>query len=177
MHWIIIFVALTQCAIIFGCLALIGARLSKKYQVASTIMIDAPRERIHELIADLEQWDHWEPWREKDPKIVITRGNQTSGVDACQSWTDKSGGGELVITRSNPGYGVDYDLLLAGKYECQASITHAPTGDGPVRVTWLMSGSADIPVLGGYLAKLMPRMIRPMFDRGLQKLKQAAESE
>lgn len=155
----------------------IGLFLSTKYSVRSEQVINAPRQRVHELIADLNEWEHWEPWREKDPSVKITRSDQTAGAGAQQSWTDKSGGGELTFTRADPGYGIDYDLLFANKYACKASMTHEPAGDGQVRVVWAMSGDTETPIIGGYFALLMPRFIKPMFDRGLEKLKQAAESE
>lgn len=153
----------------------VGLFLPTTYSVEATQTIRAPRERVHALIADLEQWEHWEPWREKDPTIEITR-EQTTGVGAKQAWTDKSGGGELTFTRSDPDYGIDYDLLFAQKYACKASMTHQPVDAGAVRVTWSMNGDAGLPVIGGYFARLMPKMIRPMFQRGLDKLKQAAEA-
>ena len=169
-------IALIIAGVALALFIIVGLLLPTAYRVSAETMISAPRERIHALIADLDQWQHWEPWREKDPAIQITRG-QTTGVGAHQSWTDKSGGGELTFTRCDDDYGIAYDLLFAKKYACKAEMTHEPAGDGRVRVTWTMSGDTGMPVIGGYFARLMPKMIKPMFARGLEKLKQAAEQQ
>ncbi len=163
-------------AVVIVLFIIVGLLLPTAYRVSTDTTINAPRERIHALIADLEQWEHWEPWREKDPTIEITRG-QTTGVGAHQSWADKSGGGELTFTRCDEDYGIAYDLLFAKKYACKAEMTHEPAGDGRVRVVWAMTGDTGMPVIGGYFARLMPKMIRPMFARGMEKLKAAAEQQ
>jgi len=43
------------------------------------------------------------------------------------------------------------------------------------KVTWSMSGDMDMPVIGGYFALLMPRMVGGDFEKGLAKLKAQAE--
>ena len=134
---------------IIGLFVLVGLILPTSYSLSAQTTIKAPRARVHALLEDLEQWEHWEPWREKDPTIQITRG-QTTGAGAHQSWTDKSGGGELTYTRSDPDYGIDYDLLFAKKYACKASITHEQATDGTARVTWSMSGDTGTPIIGAY---------------------------
>lgn len=168
--------ALIIAGVVVALFVVVGLLLPTRYGVSATTTVNAPRQRVHELIADLEQWEHWEPWREKDPTIEITRG-QTTGVGAHQQWADKSGGGELTFTRSDSDYGIDYDLLFAKKYACKASMTHRAVDEGRVEVTWSMSGDTGTPIIGGYFARLMPKLIRPMFQRGLDKLKLAAEAQ
>lgn len=166
--------------IILGVLVLfvlVGLILPSQFSVSCSEQINAPRERVHALIADLDQWEHWEPWREKDPTITVQRSDQTAGVGAHQTWTDKSGGGELTFTRSDPDYGIDYDLVFAKQHACKASMAHEPVAGDQVRVTWSMTGSAKMPVVGGYFARLLPLMIRPMFTRGLTNLKSVAETK
>jgi len=158
-------------------LVVIGLCLPTTYVVRRETQIAAPRDRVHALVSDLKAWSQWEPWREKDPTIQITSGEITDAVGATQSWTDKSGGGELTFTRVDPEFGVDYDLTMMQKYQCTASLSHQALGENATRVIWEMYGDTGIPVVGGYFARLMPRMIEPMFARGLEKLKAAAEGE
>lgn len=163
-------------AVIVLLFIIVGLLLPTTYAVSSSVVIDAPQAKVHELVADLEEWPKWEPWTEEDDGIMVSRTEQTTGVGAGQQWTDTSGGGELTITRSDPDYGIDYDLTFNQKYHCKASITHTPTANG-VRVTWTMSGDTGTPVIGGFFARLMPALIGPMFDQGMQNLKTAAEAE
>ena len=153
----------------------IGLALPTQYEVSRSIVIQAPRERVHALIADLSNWPQWEPWTEEDPTIKTTTGESTTGLGAHQSWVGSEGNGNLTFTRVDAQRGIEYALMFDDKYECVAGMTHEPAGDA-VRVTWWMTGDTETPVIGGYFAKLMPRMISPMFDRGLEKLKAAAEA-
>lgn len=155
----------------------IGLLLPTTYNLARSVTIKAPRQRVHALLADLNEWPAWEPWREKDPTIQITLGPTTAGVGAHQAWADKNGGGELTFTRCEPDYGIAYDLLFAKKYACTAQMTHQANPDGTTQATWAMQGDTKTPVIGGYFARLMPLLIGSMFTTGLNNLKRAAESE
>ena len=71
--------------------------------------------------------------------------------------------------------GIVYDMSFdQGAYVSTGAIRYAPEGDG-TRVTWTMDGEA-----GGwfqrYFVAMMDRMVGPMFERGLEKLKAAAEA-
>ena len=115
--------------------------------------------------------------------MKTTLGTQTTGVGASQSWTDKDGGGWLKVTRSDPSSGLAYDMAFVmgegtdtEEMPAQGAITYEPV-DGGTRVSWSMSGEVTLPVFGGYLAKMLPGQVGPMFDQGLAKLKTAAEAE
>jgi len=156
----------------------IGFLLPTTYEVSQSIVINAPRDRVHLLIADLEQWPKWEPWSNADTSINTTVGVQTTGVGATQSWTDQHGGGELTFTMSDPDKGIAYDLTFSEKFHCKAAMLHEGE-DGEVTVTWTMNGDAaegGIRPVAGYFAQLMPGIIQPMFADGLQRLKSAAET-
>jgi len=80
-------IALYSAAGLLVLLIVVGLCLPTTYSVQATQTVSAPRERVHVLIADLEQWEHWKPWREKDPTFEFVR-EQTVGIGAKQSWTD-----------------------------------------------------------------------------------------
>ncbi len=153
----------------------IGLVLPTTYTVERSVVIDAPRPVIHELVSDLERWPDWEPWTKADPTVTVTLGDQTTGVGANQTWDDSNGGGALTFTSVDPQAGVAYDVSFAQTYECVGRVTYADHPDG-VEVTWSMDGDTGTPVIGGYFAKLMPGMIGPMFEDGMQRLKAAAEA-
>ncbi len=155
-------------------LTLVGLALPTTYTASCSVVIDAPRENVHALVADLEQWPRWEPWTAADPTVSVTLGEQTTGVGAHQAWSDQNGGGELTFTAVDPEMGIVYDLLIMQKYACKGRVTYADHADG-LEVTWAMDGDTGTPVIGGYFAKLMPTMIEPMFEDGLRRLKTAAE--
>lgn len=159
-------------------LLLIGAMMSQHYEVTRRVMVKAPAERIFPLIAQLENWPQWNPFIEIDPTIVTTLGPKTSGVGASQSWTGDSGGGRLTITESDPASGVVCDMVfLNGVNEAPAIswLRLQPRSDGAVEVVWTLNGEMNLPLLGGFMARMADGMIGPAFERGLEKLQARAE--
>ena len=151
---------------------------SSDYALARSIVIDAPPEKIHEYLGDLERWPDWAPFEEDDPSIQTTLGATTKGVGASQEWTGDSGNGWLRITSSDPTTGIVYEMAFVdGETEMPANCRMNYTEEsGKTEVTWEMSGDVAIPVVGPYLALFMDGMVGDMFDRGLEKLKKAVEN-
>lgn len=156
----------------------VGLFLPQQYVITRSISIAQPPQAIWPYLGDLKNWRAWSPWKDGDPTIEITIGSQTTGVGASQTWTGDSGDGKLVFTNSVPDQEVAFDLeFQQGAEQAQAAITLLPTKDG-TEVTWTMTGEVPVPVIGGYFAQyLLPAMVAPMFELGLEKLKTAAEKK
>lgn len=156
-------------------LVAIGLVLPMEYAVSRSVVIEAEAEAIHAFVGDLRQWELWGPWKEDDPTLVVTYGEKTSGIGASQSWHGKDGNGFLEITASSPRRGVRYDLSFNdGELRCRAAIRYHPE-EGRTRVSWLMRGRMETPVLGGYAALLLEPVVGGLFDRGLANLKETVE--
>ena len=156
----------------------VGLFLPTSYTVERSIVIDAPPAKIHEYVGDLNNWDSWEPWREGDPTIVITKGEKTKGVGASQSWVGDSGDGALTFTKDSPTEGIEYDLVFDdGTYASQSAMKYSPLEDGETEVTWTMTGDMGTPVIGGYFVLMMDSMVGKMFDKGLANLKNTVEGQ
>ena len=156
----------------------VGLFLPTSYTVERSIVIDAPPNQIHKYVGNLENWGTWEPWREEDPTIVVTRGEKTKGVGASQSWVGDSGDGALTFTKDSPTEGIEYDLVFdGGTYVCRGAMIYDPLEDGETKVTWTMTGDMGTPVIGGYFALMMDSMVGQTFDKGLSNLKSAVEEQ
>jgi len=152
----------------------VGLLLPSEVSVERTIVVNTEAERVHRLVGDLNAWDDWTPFKEMDDTIAVTYGEKTSGVGAFQSWTDKTGGGELTFTEWNPDTGIAYHISFAGSEPMTSAMRYEAAADG-TKVTWDLNG--DIPgVMGGYLALVIPTGVGQMYDMGLQKLKTRAEA-
>lgn len=166
-------------AALIAVLLLVSFLLPSTFQVERSIVIQASPETIHALVGDLGRWDEWAPWKEEDPTIVVTFGQATTGVGASQTWSGESGDGELTFTRWNPETGIAYDLAFdQGTYRSRGRIIYHPV-DGATsatKVTWSMAGEVGLNPIGRYFALMMDSMVGPMFERGLVRLKQAAEA-
>lgn len=153
--------------------AVIGFFLPHDYSVEESININAKPSDIHDLVGDLKQWDAWTPWKEMDPTVQVTFGAETKGVGASQIWSGEKGSGSLTFTASDDKRGLEYDMKFDGA-PAKGGLRYEPKGDATT-VTWWLKGSMDMPILGGYLALLMPRMVGPEFQKGLGKLKREVE--
>ena len=162
--------------IVLVLLAIVGVMIPNDYEVSRSIEINANKEKIHQYVGDLENWPSWSPWKEGDPSIETTIGEKSTGVGASQSWTGKDGDGRLVFVKSDEDKGVGYDLFFMGdENKCYAEMIYNDAGDNSVEVEWNMVGNINIPVVGGYFALMMDRMVGPMFEKGLSNLKTVAE--
>lgn len=160
-------------------LVVIGLFLPTTYHVERSIVIDASPATIHPLVNDLERWGEWDPWSDDDPTVVITRGSVTTGVGANQSWTSKSGNGQLTFIDSDPKRGVTYNVLFDGQFKSVSKVYYEILNTGEAsstQVTWSLTGGEDAPkVIGGYFALAMDGMVGPFYERGLAKLRNAVE--
>ena len=150
--------------------------MPRTYTIERSIVIAAPQERIHELCDNLEQWPRWIPWFKADPDLKITLGDVTRGEGAHQSWDGKGSVGELTFTRSDPAWGVDFDMVFdKGPTEVVCTMRDAPTDSGGIEVTWVMTGDNGYNLLARYFGLLMDPLMGSMFDEGLARLKLVAE--
>lgn len=152
-----------------------GLLLPTHYTVSRSVAIQAGTAAIHKYVGDLALWPKWSPWIEQDPSIVVTKGAQTQGPGASQSWRGQSGAGSLRFVSAAPDQGIRYDLQFDGQGTAAAAIQYHAAG-GQTVVTWTLQGDMETPVVGGYFALLMDMMVGPVFDRGLRKLKDQVES-
>ena len=173
MKWVKKFLLATAVTAVI--VAVVGLFLPKDYTVERSIVIDAEPAKVHALVGDLTRWSEWSPWEESDPSIRVKPGSQTTGVGASQSWTGGSGNGELIFTDYSE-QGVEYDLIFEdGAWTSEAGIKYGLV-NGTTGVSWWMKGSIDMPVVGGYMALMIENFSEPMFERGLERLKLAAEA-
>ena len=156
----------------------VGLMLSSHVSTARTITIQADTARVHALCSDLTRWPEWTPWQDADPTVVTTLGPITSGLGASQKWHGKEGDGELTLTRSDASTGIAYDMFFINgesRMPMKSAMTYNAKGDA-TDVTWTLEGDMNVPILGGYIVKMMGNEIDKMFDQGLAKLKAKAEA-
>jgi hypothetical protein len=165
----------------FGLAALlviaVGFLLPSRYTITRSVVIGVPVEQVHRYVGDLEQWPLWTPWLASDPSTVITPGALSQGKGAHFSWTTDSGGGELTFSRSQPDWGVAFDMTLGKDKRLTAcSLLYRPIAQG-TEVTWQMQGDSGLDILGRYFNLLLNPLMGPMLDDGLQQLKSLVEQD
>ncbi len=139
--------------------------------------IDADPARVHDLLDDFHRWREWSPWEDLDPALQRTYSGPDRGVGATYEWSGnkKAGQGRMEILESDPSkVVVDLRFLKPFKAENITRFDLVPA-DGGTDVTWTMTGRR------GALMSLLGRLffdkaIGKDFDKGLARLKSAAES-
>jgi hypothetical protein len=154
--------------------AIVGFFLPSTFEVERSLVIEASPERIHQFTGDLTRWPEWVGWLQDDPDLAITLGPLTSGTGAGMSWASEGGEGSLTITRSDPAWGVAYDLVFSKNgYTSRRSLTYHQ-GPGGTEVRWLLQGDNGNNIMARYFVGLMPSLLGPKLDEGLARLKTLA---
>jgi hypothetical protein len=142
----------------------------------STTVVAEPAE-VHALIDDFRAWPRWSPWEDVDPDLQRTYSGADKGVGAHYAWKGnrKAGEGSMEITGSTPDQ-VDIKLVFMKPWSAANDVrfTLVPAGDG-TEVTWTMAGEHK--GMAGLFTRVvgMDRLVGKDFDRGLARLKAAAE--
>ena len=149
------------------------------FEVVRSTTVDAPPERVHALIDDLHRWREWSPWEDIDPALQREYSGAESGVGARYAWEGnrKAGKGSMEIVGSTPGR-VDLRLIFEKPWKADNAVdfTLAPSGDGATEVTWRMSGTnKGLAALFGKVFN-MERLVGKDFEKGLARMKSAAEA-
>lgn len=153
--------------------------MSKPYTVVRTITVEAPSERVRALVNDFHEWPKWSPWEDVDPAMRRAFSGSDAGVGAGYAWEGnrKAGKGSMTVT-ADTAQQVDIDLRFEKPFAAKNRIelVMTPQGDSATVVEWRMHGE-----LSGFarifaMVKSMDSLIGPDFEKGLAKLKGAAET-
>jgi hypothetical protein len=149
------------------------------FEVVRSTTIAAPAERLHGLIDDFRAWRAWSPWEDLDPALRRDYSGAESGVGARYAWEGnrKAGKGSMEIVGSTPER-IEIRLSFERPWRATNPVvfTLAPAADGATEVTWRMSGTNR--GFAALFSKLlsMDRMLGKDFEKGLARMKAAAES-
>ena len=150
-----------------------GIVLPGTFEVARSIEIEAPPERIFPLLNDLAAWDTWTPWGEMESHLD----GSSAGLGARRVWDDpRMGSGSLTITTSTPPYMVGYAVDVedgAIRFEGTLSIE---TRGGTSLVTWTERADLGWNPLLGWTAVGMEESQGGQLEESLARLKEQAES-
>jgi uncharacterized protein YndB with AHSA1/START domain len=148
------------------------------YRVERSTTIEAPPERVYDQIANFHHWRNWSPWEDVDPQLERTYSGAESGTGAVYAWSGnrKAGQGRMEITDAAPPSRVQIDLLFEKPWKARNDtlFTIHPAGSG-CHVTWSMTGKKTLMTKVMGLVKSMDSLLGPDFEKGLARLKIAAE--
>jgi uncharacterized protein YndB with AHSA1/START domain len=135
------------------------------FRVRRSTRIEAPPEKVRELIDDFHRWASWSPYEDLDPVMRRTYSEPAAGEGAVYTWksSGRVGAGRMVITESSPSrVVVQWDRA---KTHSVARFTLC-AANGATEVTWSMEG------VGSFLAR---HTLGREFETGLANLKATVE--
>jgi uncharacterized protein YndB with AHSA1/START domain len=153
-----------------------GFFIPSNFLVQRSTVVNAPANKVYNLVVEPKQWSKWSAWNQRDPDMRITYSGPPFGQRAKWSWVSKSEGtGTMEFTRVEPDRVVEYSLFFPDYgMRSVGSIRLEPAGAG-TQVTWTSSGDVGGNPLKHYLTLMMERWIGPDFEAGLANLKALAE--
>jgi uncharacterized protein YndB with AHSA1/START domain len=168
--------------VIVGLLAVLAVVIQfqpSTFSVTRTTTIGAPAEKVFELVNDFHNWEKWSPWLELDPSTKTTFSGSPSGEGAIFAWVgnDAVGEGKMTVTASEPSTHIAIQLEFIKPFAstAQNAFTFTSKPDA-TEISWTMScennflSKAYCLFMGG-----MEKMIGPDFEKGLAKMRSAAE--
>lgn len=155
---------------------LISFALPRYPVVVRSTSIAASPAAIFPLVSDLRRFNEWSPWFDLDPAATYTFTGPTDGVGQTMTWESKDsdvGSGSMSITRLQPDGEVDTALDLDGQ-RADSWVKVEPEGAGST-VSWGFRTDVGYNPIMRYFALGLDRFVGPDYERGLAKLKAAAE--
>jgi len=170
-------------AIVAGILlaAILGYAATKPgaFRVQRAKSIQAPPEKILELINDFHHWASWSPYEKLDPTMKKTFSGAASGKGAVYAWAgnSKAGEGRMEITAASPGSKVTIKLDFLKPFEGHntAEFTLEPKGEF-TNVTWAILGPVPYVMKVMCIFFSMDKMLGKDFETGLSNMKAIAEN-
>jgi uncharacterized protein YndB with AHSA1/START domain len=172
---------------IIGFIALVfalGFVLPDRAHLEREIIIEAPAEEVYALVSDFSAWEEWSPWAKMDPQAEYELTG--AGVGQTMVWhsdhPNVGDGKQEIIALAEPGHVVTR-LNFGPMGVADAAFTLTPITGDRTKVVWSFDSNMREgtpthlkPVLT-YMGYVMGPMLGPVYDEGLQNLKQAAEAD
>jgi effector-binding domain-containing protein len=153
---------------------IVAAFLPSKLHIEESMVINKPASLIFRQVNNFKNFTKWSPFQEMDPAMVNTFEGPEMGVGAKNIWTSKkTGNGSMTILESKPYTKVisSLDIGMTGA----TNYFDFKEEQGGTKVTW----GVDFPKLSypaeRYAGLMMPRMMKPVFTKGLENLKKMTE--
>lgn len=158
----------------------LASRKPDEFRVTRSILIAAPPEAIFPHIEDLQAWQAWSAYEDKDPDMRRTLGSPSRGVGATYAWDGDSnvGAGRMTVVEATAPSHVRIALDFTRPMQAHnlADFELRPEAGG-TRVTWTMHGPALLVTKVMQVLMDMDEMVGRDFAAGLAKLKTRVETD
>ena len=141
-----------------------------KMSVARNININAPVDKVHEVISNFNHWQPWSPWLIAEPEAEV----KIAEDGKSYSWEgNRVGSGEMEIANETDTH-IDYNLTFLKPWKSKAKVTfNLKSSAESTDVEWTMD--SKWPFFLFFMKKQTEAFIGMDYDRGLKMLKEYVE--
>lgn len=144
-----------------------------------TTTINAPVEKVYDVVSDFSHNKHWYPWFKIDPETKYEFSENTSGTGASYSWSSEHPEvmtGSQEITEAVPNEFVNTRMNfgdMTGDYK--ASFLLKELDDNSTELTWTYDGKADVMMEKIFIEFFIESFLGEQYESGLADLKSYIE--
>ncbi len=152
--------------------------LGKQYHFETSMVMNAPIEKVYEQASSSKKFNEWNPWMDLDPNLKLTySGTQGQpGDEYCWEGTEDVGQGCHVITALVPNQKIATKMMFKKPFESDATSDIVLTKEGNgTKVTWSMDCELDYPM--NLMKLIMDSQMEDSYGKGLKKLKEIVEKQ
>ncbi|MCB0379451.1 MAG: SRPBCC family protein [Bdellovibrionales bacterium] len=172
-------IAISLIVLVVAGLSVFASQQPSEYEVTHSVIINKGQSEVFPLVADLQAWESWSPWYEKDPAMKREFSENTRGVGASMTWdSEEVGKGKQTITDVVDDEAIKMELVFTAPMEGKAYsfFKIKSTEDGQTQVSWRMEGKNDSFVKKLFYGLMdVKGMIKQDFEKGLSNLKARLE--
>ena len=174
LRWLIRFIVLAALVGVGGAFLLPSTAAFKREAT-----IAAPPAKIYALISNYKRFNEWSPWFDRDPAAKYSFSGADKGVGAKMAWDSAKsdvGKGTQEIVAAVQDKSMDVKMDFGEMGFSNANFLLEPAADGnSTKVTWGFSTDLGMNPVARWMGLVMDRMVGPDYEKGLAKLKVAAE--
>ena len=172
--------ALLVLVVAVGGVLLYAATRPDTFRVERSVVINRTPADVFPLLDNFHNWVDWSPWEGLDPTMRRTYRGPDQGNGAIYEWEGNSrvGKGHMEITRTESPTHLTIDLRFVKPFKADnaAAFDLERRGDA-TDVTWAVYGPLPFPSKVMSIFVSMDKLLGKDFDRGLSRLKAAAEQQ
>ena len=152
--------------------------LPKQVFVSRMAAIDASPQKVFGHLSSLQKFSEWSPWSDIDPDMKVTFSGPETGIGNTMSWSSedpKVGQGTQVITVfvENERVGTALDFGEMGQGHADFLISEK---EGGTAVEWNFKTDLGMNPIARWMGLMISETVGADYERGLQRLKEVAES-
>ncbi len=98
-----------------------------KMSIKRFVQVNAPVDKVFNVLNDFNSWTAWSPWLIMDPNAKVTVRDDAKYYE----WEgERVGSGNMAITREKENESIDYDLLFLKPWKSKAKVSFYTKANG-----------------------------------------------